>query len=53
MVRRGGEPATASRERLPLARLTFGIKTAPQDVTYEEILTVWREADAIESFEHA
>jgi F420-dependent oxidoreductase-like protein len=36
-----------------VATLTFGIKTAPQDVTYDEILTVWREADAIESIEHA
>jgi len=36
-----------------LTRLTFGIKTAPQDVTYEEILSVWRDADAIESLEHA
>jgi F420-dependent oxidoreductase-like protein len=36
-----------------VAKLTFGIKTAPQDVTYDEILTVWRDADAIESIEHA
>jgi F420-dependent oxidoreductase-like protein len=36
-----------------VASLTFGIKTAPQDVTYDEILTVWRDADAIESIEHA
>jgi F420-dependent oxidoreductase-like protein len=36
-----------------VATLTFGIKTAPQDVTYDEILTVWRDADAIESIEHA
>jgi F420-dependent oxidoreductase-like protein len=36
-----------------VATLTFGIKTAPQDVTYDEILTVWRDADAIDSIEHA
>jgi F420-dependent oxidoreductase-like protein len=36
-----------------VGRLSFGIKTAPQDLTYEEIRTVWRDADAIESIEHA
>jgi len=34
-------------------RLSFGIKTAPQNVTYEEILPIWEEADAIPSIEHA
>lgn len=33
--------------------LRFGIKTAPQDTTYEEILTVWQEADGIPAIEHA
>jgi hypothetical protein len=27
--------------------LSFGIKTAPQHTTYEEMLVVWREADAL------
>jgi F420-dependent oxidoreductase-like protein len=36
-----------------LGRLSFGIKTAPQDVTYEEIARVWRDADGIPAFEHA
>jgi F420-dependent oxidoreductase-like protein len=34
-------------------RLTFGIKTAPQHVSYSDMLTVWREADSIPSIEHA
>ncbi len=34
-------------------RLSFGIKTAPQHTTYEDMLAVWREADAIPAFEHA
>jgi len=36
-----------------MARLSFGIKTAPQHTTYEEMLAVWREADATPAFEHA
>jgi alkanesulfonate monooxygenase SsuD/methylene tetrahydromethanopterin reductase-like flavin-dependent oxidoreductase (luciferase family) len=31
----------------------FGIATAPQQVDYEDILRVWREADAIPEIEHA
>src|SRR5246127_2156688 len=31
----------------------FGIMTAPSQVTYREVLRVWREADAIPSIEHA
>jgi alkanesulfonate monooxygenase SsuD/methylene tetrahydromethanopterin reductase-like flavin-dependent oxidoreductase (luciferase family) len=31
----------------------FGIMTAPQQVTYRDILRVWREADAIPQIEHA
>src|SRR5579871_1248322 len=34
-------------------RLSFGIKTSPQQTTYEDMLVVWREADAIPVFEHA
>src|SRR6185437_14443438 len=33
--------------------LCFGIKTMPQNTTYEDIVRVWREADAIDIFEHA
>ena len=32
---------------------SFGIMTAPAQVTYEEILRVWREADGIAAIEHA
>jgi alkanesulfonate monooxygenase SsuD/methylene tetrahydromethanopterin reductase-like flavin-dependent oxidoreductase (luciferase family) len=31
----------------------FGIATAPMQVGYQDILRVWREADAIEEIEHA
>ena len=31
----------------------FGIATAPQQVSYDDILRVWREADAIPEIEHA
>jgi F420-dependent oxidoreductase-like protein len=34
-------------------KLSFGIKTAPQNVSYEDIVRVWREADGIPAFEHA
>ncbi len=33
--------------------LRFGIKTAPQNTTYEDMLRVWQEADEIPSIEHA
>jgi F420-dependent oxidoreductase-like protein len=36
-----------------VARLSFGIKTAPQHTTYDAILNVWREADSIPVIEHA
>jgi alkanesulfonate monooxygenase SsuD/methylene tetrahydromethanopterin reductase-like flavin-dependent oxidoreductase (luciferase family) len=32
---------------------SFGIATAPQQVDYQDILRVWREADAIPQIEHA
>ncbi|MEU7912930.1 LLM class flavin-dependent oxidoreductase [Microbispora bryophytorum] len=32
---------------------SFGIMTAPQQVTYHDVLRVWREADAIPQIEHA
>jgi F420-dependent oxidoreductase-like protein len=34
-------------------RLRFGIKTAPQWTTYEDMLHIWQEADALPQFEHA
>jgi alkanesulfonate monooxygenase SsuD/methylene tetrahydromethanopterin reductase-like flavin-dependent oxidoreductase (luciferase family) len=34
-------------------RPSFGIGTAPQQTSYEDIATVWREADAIPQIEHA
>jgi alkanesulfonate monooxygenase SsuD/methylene tetrahydromethanopterin reductase-like flavin-dependent oxidoreductase (luciferase family) len=34
-------------------RLSFGIKTSPMSTTYEDVLSVWREADAIPEIEHA
>lgn len=36
-----------------MRQLRFGIKTAPQDTTYDDILGVWQEADAIPVIEHA
>jgi alkanesulfonate monooxygenase SsuD/methylene tetrahydromethanopterin reductase-like flavin-dependent oxidoreductase (luciferase family) len=35
------------------AGMRFGISTAPQQVSYHDILRVWREADAIPEIEHA
>ncbi|MDQ6661836.1 MAG: LLM class F420-dependent oxidoreductase [Chloroflexota bacterium] len=34
-------------------KLSFGIKTAPQYTTYDEILPVWLEADSVPTIEHA
>ncbi|CAN5704134.1 LLM class flavin-dependent oxidoreductase [soil metagenome] len=34
-------------------KVQFGIMTAPQQVSYDDILRVWREADAIPQIEHA
>jgi F420-dependent oxidoreductase-like protein len=34
-------------------RLRFGIKTAPQNTTYEAMLRVWQEADELPAIEHA
>ncbi len=36
-----------------MGRLTFGIKTAQQDLDWNEIVQVWRAADEIPSIEHA
>ena len=35
------------------SRPSFGIMTAPMQVDYQDILRVWREADAIPAIEHA
>lgn len=35
------------------SRVTFGVKTSQANTTYDEILRIWREADAIPVFEHA
>ncbi|MFT4037105.1 MAG: LLM class F420-dependent oxidoreductase [Thermomicrobiales bacterium] len=36
-----------------MSPLRWGIKTSPQHTTYEDIVRVWREADATPVFEHA
>lgn len=36
-----------------MSELSFGVKTAPQQTTYEAILSVWKEADAITEIKHA
>ncbi len=37
----------------PAPHPSFGIATGPQQVSYHDILRVWREADAITAIEHA
>ncbi len=39
--------------RFAMAKLRWGIKTAPQHTTYEAMLAVWQEADQTPVFEHA
>src|SRR3954454_2933675 len=34
-------------------RLSFGIKTTPENVSYDELVRLWRDADAIPEIEHA
>jgi alkanesulfonate monooxygenase SsuD/methylene tetrahydromethanopterin reductase-like flavin-dependent oxidoreductase (luciferase family) len=36
----------------PKHRISFGIKTSQIGLTYEDILGIWRQADAIDVFEH-
>lgn len=36
-----------------MSSVSFGIKTAPQHISYEEIVSVWQEAESIELYEHA
>jgi alkanesulfonate monooxygenase SsuD/methylene tetrahydromethanopterin reductase-like flavin-dependent oxidoreductase (luciferase family) len=44
------EPTSSPASGIPV---TFGIMTAPQQVSYGDILRVWREADTIPQIEHA
>jgi len=37
----------------PNTAVTFGIATAPQQISYDDILRVWKEADTIPRIEHA
>ena len=37
----------------PADRPSFGIATAPMQVSYEDLLRVWREADTVPQLEHA
>ena len=37
----------------PMAKIRWGIKTAPQHTTYDAMRTVWQEADHNPAFEHA
>jgi F420-dependent oxidoreductase-like protein len=39
--------------RIDMARLRFGIKTAPQHTNYDAMLAIWKAADATPVFEHA
>ena len=39
-------------QQTPKSAVTFGLATAPQQVSYRDILRVWREADAIPQIEH-
>lgn len=36
-----------------MTHLSFGIKTAPQHTTYEDMLSIWQAADAESTLEHA
>jgi F420-dependent oxidoreductase-like protein len=36
-----------------MPHISFGIKTAPQHTTYEDMLKIWQEADAEPTLEHA
>lgn len=36
-----------------MKRLRFGIKTAPQHTSYEAMLEIWKQADALPIYEHA
>src|SRR3981081_1133847 len=38
---------------IPNSAVTFGIMTAPQQVSYRDILRVWREAETVPQIKHA
>jgi alkanesulfonate monooxygenase SsuD/methylene tetrahydromethanopterin reductase-like flavin-dependent oxidoreductase (luciferase family) len=38
---------------MPMSTTSFGIMTVPMQVDYQDILRVWREADAVPEIEHA
>jgi alkanesulfonate monooxygenase SsuD/methylene tetrahydromethanopterin reductase-like flavin-dependent oxidoreductase (luciferase family) len=44
---------TLGRTDVRVSDPSFGLATAPQQVSYHDLLRVWREADAIPQFEHA
>jgi alkanesulfonate monooxygenase SsuD/methylene tetrahydromethanopterin reductase-like flavin-dependent oxidoreductase (luciferase family) len=44
---------TVGRTGVQISEPSFGIATAPQQVSYDDVLRVWREADTIPQLEHA
>src|SRR4051794_23771348 len=46
-------PFHRERNAPPMPKVRFGIMTAPMQVDYEDVLRVWKEADAIPAIEHA
>ncbi|HET9975085.1 MAG TPA: LLM class flavin-dependent oxidoreductase [Streptosporangiaceae bacterium] len=44
---------TLDRTNVRISEPSFGIATAPQQVSYHDVLRVWREADTIPAIEHA
>jgi alkanesulfonate monooxygenase SsuD/methylene tetrahydromethanopterin reductase-like flavin-dependent oxidoreductase (luciferase family) len=44
---------TLGRTSVQISEPSFGIATAPQQVSYDDVLRVWREADTIPHIEHA
>src|SRR5512142_1488049 len=44
---------TLGRTAVRVSEPSFGIATAPQQVSYHDVLRVWREADTIPQIEHA
>jgi len=44
---------TLGRTGVQVSEPSFGIATAPQQVSYRDVLRVWREADTIPQIEHA
>jgi alkanesulfonate monooxygenase SsuD/methylene tetrahydromethanopterin reductase-like flavin-dependent oxidoreductase (luciferase family) len=44
---------TLGRTDAQISEPSFGLATAPQQVSYDDVLRVWREADTIPQIEHA